>query len=85
MKIALAQINPVAGDLKGNALKITESITKARNAGCDLVVFPELSLTGAPLQGLTGLGISFSIVRRGGWHSKAYRWHRGFNQDDSTG
>jgi len=53
MKIALAQINPVAGDLKGNALKITESITKARNAGCDLVVFPELSLTGAPLQGLT--------------------------------
>jgi NAD+ synthase (glutamine-hydrolysing) len=52
MKMALAQMNPVVGDLKGNALKITEYITKARNSGCDLAVFPELSLTGSPLQGL---------------------------------
>ena len=42
MKMALAQMNPVVVDLKGNALKITEYITKARNSGCDLAVFPEL-------------------------------------------
>ena len=52
MKMALAQMNPVVGELKGNALKITEYITKARNSGCELAVFPELSLTGSPLQGL---------------------------------
>ncbi|NLO82832.1 MAG: NAD+ synthase [Clostridiales bacterium] len=52
MKIALAQINPIVGDLSGNASKIIECINKARDNGCDLVVFPELSLTGSPLQDL---------------------------------
>lgn len=48
MKVALAQINPVVGDLKGNAQKIREFIAKARDRGADLVVFPELSTTGYP-------------------------------------
>lgn len=48
MYIALAQINPVVGDLQHNAGKIIEYIDKARSFGADLVVFPELTLTGYP-------------------------------------
>ena len=48
MRLALAQINPVVGDLAGNAARI---VTTARNAaarGAEVVVFPELSITGYP-------------------------------------
>lgn len=48
MKIALAQINPVIGDLKGNVVKINNYIERAKDAKCDLVVFSELSLVGYP-------------------------------------
>ncbi len=48
MKVALAQVNPIVGDLRGNAEKIKEFIVKAREKGADLVVFPELSTTGYP-------------------------------------
>lgn len=48
MKTALAQINPVIGDFCANASKIREYCEKARKAGCDLAVFPELSLCGYP-------------------------------------
>ncbi len=48
MIIALAQVNPVVGDIPYNAGKVLEYSTKARNAGADLVVFPELTLTGYP-------------------------------------
>lgn len=52
MLIALAQINPVVGDLEYNAGKILEYINKADAARADLVVFPELTLTGYPPQDL---------------------------------
>ncbi|SFQ38887.1 NAD+ synthase [Caldicoprobacter faecalis] len=55
MRIALVQLNPVVGDLKGNASKIIEFIKSARSLNCDLVVFPELSLIGYPPQGLLKL------------------------------
>ena len=48
MKIALAQINTTIGDLDGNAAKIKKYIEKAQNNKCDLVIFPELALTGYP-------------------------------------
>lgn len=48
MKIAVAQYNPKIGDLKGNTSKTLEYINRAREEKCDLVVFPELSLTGYP-------------------------------------
>ena len=48
MKIALAQINPTVGDLRGNADKILELCHQANAVSADLVVFPELSLTGYP-------------------------------------
>jgi NAD+ synthase (glutamine-hydrolysing) len=52
MKIALAQINPTVGDLEGNAKKIIEYIGEAKKQGTDLVVFPELAVTGYPPEDL---------------------------------
>jgi len=46
IKIALAQIAPKLGDVKANLELHLETIDKARGQGADLVVFPELSLTG---------------------------------------
>lgn len=48
MKIALAQINPTVGDLAGNRRLAEEAATRAADAGADLVVLPELALTGYP-------------------------------------
>lgn len=46
VKIALAQIAPKLGDVKSNLELHLETISKAQSQGADLVVFPELSLTG---------------------------------------
>lgn len=48
MKIALAQYNPIVGDLGGNAARMAEMIDQARQKGADLVVFGELSIMGYP-------------------------------------
>jgi NAD+ synthetase len=48
MKIAAAQINPTIGDISGNVDKILQYIGRARELGAQLVVFPELCLTGYP-------------------------------------
>lgn len=48
MRIALAQINPVVGDVRGNAARIAAVTAQAREAGADLVVFPELAISGYP-------------------------------------
>jgi NAD+ synthase (glutamine-hydrolysing) len=48
MKIALAQINPVVGDIKGNFKKIVEFINRAKYQKADLVVFSELVTVGYP-------------------------------------
>jgi len=52
LRIALAQINPTVGDLKGNFTKIVEYYDQAESAGCDIVAFPELSITGYPPEDL---------------------------------
>jgi len=52
VKIALAQINPIIGAFAANCRKICDLINRAKREGCDLVVFPELALTGSPPQGL---------------------------------
>jgi len=52
IKIALAQINPTVGDLKQNSAKIVAFIRKAKKKSVDLIVFPELSLTGYPPEDL---------------------------------
>lgn len=48
MKIALAQINTTVGDIEGNEAKIFESYLRGVEAGVDLVLLPELALTGYP-------------------------------------
>ena len=48
MRVALAQINPVVGDIAGNASKIIDYATRARDAGAAVVAFPELALVGYP-------------------------------------
>jgi NAD+ synthase (glutamine-hydrolysing) len=52
MRLALAQINSVVGDLDGNAARIVEQLTAARDADADLVLFPELAVTGYPPEDL---------------------------------
>ncbi len=51
-KIALAQINPTVGDLIGNSKLIVEWTKKAQLTGAQLVVFPEMALTGYPIEDL---------------------------------
>ncbi|MFA7350245.1 MAG: NAD+ synthase [Methylotenera sp.] len=52
MKIAIAQINCIVGDIAGNAKKIIESVAEASAQGATLVVTPELSLCGYPPEDL---------------------------------
>jgi NAD+ synthase (glutamine-hydrolysing) len=52
VRIALAQLNPLVGDLDGNRSKIVSFLTDARAAGSDVVVFPELAVTGYPPEDL---------------------------------
>lgn len=52
MRIGLAQINPTVGDLKGNLEKIAQSYQRLAAEGAELVVTPELAITGYPPQDL---------------------------------
>ena len=52
MRIALAQVNPTVGDLAGNARLVIDGIERARDAGVDIVCFPELVITGYPPEDL---------------------------------
>ena len=52
MKFLLAQINPVVGDLEGNAKKILNIASKASSISADFVLTPELSLWGYPAKDL---------------------------------
>ncbi len=52
MKIAIAQINCTVGDLAGNSAKIAEYARRARDAGADLLLTPELGLSGYPPEDL---------------------------------
>jgi NAD+ synthetase len=48
MKVALAQINTTVGDLAGNEARILAAYRRGLEAGVDLVMFPELTITGYP-------------------------------------
>jgi NAD+ synthase (glutamine-hydrolysing) len=52
MRLALAQINTIVGDLDGNRERIVRRLAEAREAGGDLVLFPELAVTGYPPEDL---------------------------------
>ena len=52
MRLALAQINPTVGAIGANTAKVAEWIGRAREAGVELVVFPELCIPGYPAEDL---------------------------------
>ena len=52
LRLALAQVNPTVGDIEGNARLVREWIGRAREAGAELVVFPEQTLPGYPAEDL---------------------------------
>jgi NAD+ synthase (glutamine-hydrolysing) len=52
LRIGMAQVNPIVGDLAGNTQLILQSIDEARRQGAEVVLFPELVLTGYPPEDL---------------------------------
>jgi NAD+ synthase (glutamine-hydrolysing) len=52
LRVALAQINPTVGDLAGNAGLIADAVKGAQDQGANLIVFPEMIVTGYPVEDL---------------------------------
>lgn len=52
LRIALAQLNPTVGDIEGNLARIIAAYDEAEEAGCDIVAFGELAITGYPPEDL---------------------------------
>jgi len=52
LRVAIAQINSIVGDLEGNAVKIRRYIEKAKDSGAEIICFPELALCGYPPEDL---------------------------------
>lgn len=52
LKVCLAQINLLVGDIAGNAQRVLECSKEAQDKGADVIVFPELTLTGYPPEDL---------------------------------
>lgn len=52
LTVGLSQLNPLVGDLLGNEAKILGDYAKAEAAGCQVVVYPELTITGYPPEDL---------------------------------
>jgi NAD+ synthase (glutamine-hydrolysing) len=61
LRIALAQVNPTVGDLAANAALVRANVATAQEAGAHVVVFPEMVLTGYPVEDLA-LRPSFQIA-----------------------
>jgi NAD+ synthase (glutamine-hydrolysing) len=61
MRVAIAQLNPTVGDFSGNLSKIRKTLTSLEKDAPDLVVFPELFLTGCPPKDLLERG---EFIRR---------------------
>ncbi|NUN49554.1 MAG: NAD+ synthase [Candidatus Brocadiae bacterium] len=64
MRIALAQLNAVVGDLEGNVARMRDALRRAKAAGASLAVFPELSVTGYPPRDLLLKGDFVRAQRR---------------------
>lgn len=74
--IALAQVNPIVGDLAGNAALIRSTRQQAAAQGADLVVFPELVLTGYPPE---------DLVLRPGFLGHCRQWLEELAKDTADG
>jgi len=76
LRIALAQVNPTVGDIEGNADLIATQAALAHKAGAQLLVFPEMVLTGYPVEdlaetevrrGQVAKAIGFRVFHTGGF------------------
>jgi NAD+ synthase (glutamine-hydrolysing) len=65
LRLALGQINPTVGDIEGNVRLISDSIERARDAGTQLVLLPELSVSGYPPEDLVLRHDFLEAVREG--------------------
>ncbi len=63
LRVALAQINPTVGDIVGNGELIAESVKEAKKSGAAIVVFPEMVVTGYPVEDLA-LRPSFQMASK---------------------
>jgi NAD+ synthase (glutamine-hydrolysing) len=52
LSVALAQINPTVGDLAGNSALVSQYVQSAKTAGAHIIIFPEMILTGYPVEDL---------------------------------
>lgn len=52
MRLALAQVNPTVGDIAGNEALVRAQLARAREAGAQIALFPELAITGYPPEDL---------------------------------
>ena len=52
VRIALGQLNTTVGDLDGNVERLADAAARATAEGADVVVFPELAITGYPPEDL---------------------------------
>ena len=68
LRVALAQINPTVGDLAGNGALIRANLKEGKKAGAHVVVFPEMILTGYPVEDLATRP-SFQSASRRCWLS----------------
>src|SRR3954454_8913483 len=65
LRLALAQIDTTVGDIEGNVLLISESIARAREVGAQLVLLPELCVSGYPPEDLVLRRDFLAAVREG--------------------
>ncbi len=65
LRLALAQIDPTVGDIDGNVRLISESIERARDGGAQLVLLPELCVSGYPPEDLMLRADFLDAVRQG--------------------
>lgn len=64
LRVALSQLNPIVGDLRGNVGLMSADYARAAQAGAQVVVFPELSVTGYPPEDLLLKGSFIADNRR---------------------
>src|SRR5882724_10370035 len=65
LRLGLAQIDPTVGDIDGNVRLISESIARAQDGGAQLVILPELCLSGYPPEDLVLRRDFLDAVRQG--------------------
>jgi NAD+ synthase (glutamine-hydrolysing) len=64
LRVALAQTNPRLGDFAGNSVEILASVVDAHAAGADIIAFPEMALSGYPIEDLAVRPEFLAVARK---------------------